>query len=199
MMMLIEETTIGQAALPVEAFKAHLRLGSGFAEDSVQDAVLEGFLRAAVAAIEARTGKILIERAFSWSLTRWRDGSGQVLPVAPVTGVIEVKLIDGAGGETVWAPENYRLEQDAQRPRLVPVAGALPGIAAGGSVEIGFDAGYAPDVENLPSDLVQAVMLLAAHYYEYRDETSLSAGCMPFGVTSLIERYRVMRLFGGIA
>jgi uncharacterized phiE125 gp8 family phage protein len=38
---------------------------------------------------------------------------------------------------------------------------------------------------------------LAAHYYEYRDETSLARGCMPFGVQSLIERYRSMRLFAG--
>ena len=37
-------------------------------------------------------------------------------------------------------------------------------------------------------------MLLASHYYEFRHETTLSEGCMPFGVTSLIERYRVMRL-----
>ena len=37
-------------------------------------------------------------------------------------------------------------------------------------------------------------MLLASHYYEYRDETALSQGCMPFGVTSLIARYRPIRL-----
>ena len=38
-----------------------------------------------------------------------------------------------------------------------------------------------------------AVLLLAAHYFEYRDETALSDGCMPFGVTSLIQRYRTVR------
>ena len=63
-MMLIEETAIADAALPVDQFKAHLRLGTGFAEDNVQDEVLKGFLRAAIAAIEARTGKVLIERGF---------------------------------------------------------------------------------------------------------------------------------------
>ena len=47
------------------------------------------------------------------------------------------------------------------------------------------------------ADLAQAVMLLAAHYYEYRDETALAEGCMPFGVASLIERYRIVRLYGG--
>ena len=55
--MLVEETTVPAAALPIAAFKDHLRLGTGFSEDTIQDSVLEGFLRAAVAAIEARTGK----------------------------------------------------------------------------------------------------------------------------------------------
>ena len=71
--MLIEETTLPDAALPVEEFKAHLRLGTGFADGDVQEPVLRGFLRAAMAAIEARTGKVLIERGFSWTVTRWRS------------------------------------------------------------------------------------------------------------------------------
>ncbi len=41
------------------------------------------------------------------------------------------------------------------------------------------------------------MLLLAAHYYEYRHETALGGGCMPFGVTSLTERYRTVRLLGG--
>ena len=36
--------------------------------------------------------------------------------------------------------------------------------------------------------------MLAAHYYEYRHETRLGDGCMPFGVSSLIERYRPLRI-----
>lgn len=193
-MMLIEETTVPDAALPVDQFKAHLRLGTGFGDESLQDAVLQGFLRAAIAAIEARTGKILIERAFSWTLNAWRDQSGQGLPVAPVTAITRVALIDAVGMETDLDPSRYRLESDAQRPRLRPVGSLLPYVPRGGSVLIAFSAGMAPDWGGLPADLGQAVMLLAAHYYEYRNETTLSDGCMPFGVTSLIQRYRSLRL-----
>ncbi|WP_282151496.1 head-tail connector protein [Ruegeria atlantica] len=197
-MMLIEETAIADAALPVDQFKAHLRLGTGFAEDSVQDDVLKGFLRAAVAAIEARTGKVLIERDFSWSLTVWRDQSGEVLPVAPVTDVKSVTLADAEGAETVVTPDRYRLEKDAQRPRLRPVGALMPKMPKGGSVRIDFAAGMAMDWGGLLADLGQAVLLLAAHYYEYRDETALGAGCMPFGVTSLIQRYRTVRFGAGV-
>ena len=92
-MMLIEETAVPSEALPVDAFKAHLRLGTGFSEDTLQEPVLESFLRAAMSAIEARTGKILIERDFSWTLTAWRDETGQALPVAPVTALEELVFV----------------------------------------------------------------------------------------------------------
>lgn len=198
-MMLIEETAIADAALPVEQFKAHLRLGTGFAEGNVQDVVLEGFLRAAIAAVEARTGKILIERGFSWSVNGWRDQAAEVLPVAPVASIDAVTMTDAAGVEAVVDAGAYRLEKDSQRPRLRPVGSSLPKIATGGTVKIAFTAGMSSDWGGLPADLGQAVLLLAAHYYEYRDETALGAGCMPFGVTSLIQRYRTMRFGAGVA
>ncbi|NOD34217.1 MULTISPECIES: head-tail connector protein [unclassified Ruegeria] len=198
-MILIEETAIADAALPVDQFKAHLRLGTGFAEGDVQDEVLKGFLRAAIAAIEARTGKFLIARDFSWSLNGWRDSSGEVLPVAPVISVQAVTVTDTQGTEAAVDAGTYQLERDGQRPRVRPRGSSLPAIATGGSAKISFVAGMAQDWGGLPADLGQAVLLLAAHYYEYRDETALSAGCMPFGVTSLIQRYRMVRFGAGVA
>lgn len=193
-MMLIEETTVPDVALPVAEFKAHLRLGTGFGEDSLQEDVLKGFLRAAIAAIEARTGKVLISRNFTWTLTGWRDRAGQVLPVAPVTEITQVTMIDAIDIETQLTASDYRLEPDSQRPRLRPAGSLLPMIKTGSTVRIGFTAGFAETWGGLPADLGQAVLLLAAHYYEYRNETALSDGCMPFGVTSLIQRYRAMRI-----
>ncbi|SPJ29471.1 head-tail connector protein [Falsiruegeria mediterranea] len=198
-MMLIEETTIPVAALPVEQFKAHMRLGSGFADDTVQDAALRGFLVAAIAAIEARIGKVLITRDFSWSVNSWRDRAGEVLPVSPVREISALLVSNAAGVEAVVAPEDYRLEKDSQHPRLRPAGALLSVIATGGSAKITFSAGMASDWGGLPADLGHAVLLLAAHYYEYRDETALSDGCMPFGVTSLIQRYRTVRFGLGAA
>lgn len=196
-MILSEETAIPQAALPLGEFKAHLRLGTGFADADVQDAVLEGFLRAAIAAIEARTGKVLIGRDFSWTLWRWRNDAGQVLPVAPVTAVTGLVLRDRDGAEETVDPGRYRLEENTHYPVLRPTGACLPAIPTGGAVAIGFAAGMATVWGDLPADLGQAVLLLAAHYHEYRHEMALGGGCMPFGVTSLIERYRGVRLYMG--
>lgn len=196
-MMLIEETTVPDAALPVDQFKSHLRQGTGFGEDDLQDAVLLGFLRAAFSAIEARTGKAMIERAFSWSLTDWKSIDGQVLPIAPVVSLAQVVSIAGDGTETDIPLERFRLERDTHRPRLRAVGAMLPTVPQSGSVRIHFLAGMAQSWGGLPADLGQAVMLLAAHYYEYRNDTGLSDGCTPFGVTSLIQRYRPIRLAPG--
>lgn len=193
-MMLIEENTVADAVLPVEAFRAHLRLGSGFDGDDMQDVILRSFLRAAMAAIEARTGKVLISRTFSWSISAWRGPYAQPFPVAPVSVVNQMTRVARDGIETDVDAASYWLEPDMQQPRLRASGARLPPVPMGGAVRVQFVAGFGPDWTSLPQDLAQAVLMLAAHYYEYRDDTGLSGGCTPFGVSSLIERYRAMRL-----
>ena len=196
-MMLVEETTVPLSALPVATFQDHMRMGSGFSDDGMQNGLLEGFLRAAVAAIEARTGKITIERTFSLSLTAWRNTAAQPLPLAPVSAIIDVALLDRAGAETIVASDSYRLLKDAHRPKLEAMGAALPRIPQGGSVRIHLSAGYGPDWSDLPADLAQAILMLAAHYYEFRHDNFGSGRAMPYGVSSLIERFRNIRLFDG--
>lgn len=193
-MMLIEDTPVPDASLPVDAFKAHLRLGSGFGQDDLQDPVLRSFLRAALAAIEVRTSKALFTRAFVWSASRWRSPAAQALPLAPVVSVTRIALVARDGQETEVDATTYWLERDSQSPRVRPTGVCLPSIPEAGSVSIAFEAGFGASWDELPADLQQAVLMLAAHYYEYRNDTALSDGCMPFGVSSLVERFKPMRL-----
>ncbi|GAA6179036.1 hypothetical protein NBRC116594_04740 [Shimia sp. NS0008-38b] len=193
-MMLVEETSVPPGALPVAAFKEHLRLGSGFTEDSLQDGLLESFLQAAMSAVEARTCKVLIERAYAWTLYGWRDGAAQALPVAPVSAVTDIGLTDAQGSEVVVAASAYQLVKDTHHPRVRGVSNSLPQVPENGSVTLRFVAGFGAAWSDVPADLQQAVFLLAAHFYEFRQETTLSEGCMPFGVTSLLERYRPLRM-----
>ncbi|ASP21676.1 phage gp6-like head-tail connector protein [Antarctobacter heliothermus] len=193
-MMLVEETQVLEAALPVEALKDHLLLGSGFTEGDLQDPVLVSFLRAAIAAIEGRTSKALITRGFLVTLDNWTAPDAQRLPVAPVQAITEVALVDAIGVATIVDPVVYRLQKDAFDPRLRPIATSLPSVPTSGTVEIRFEAGYGAAFDAVPEDLKQAALMLAAHYYEYRSDMALSQGCMPFGVTSLIARYRPVRM-----
>lgn len=195
-MMLTEVTPVPSLALPVEEMKDHLRMGSGFADDAMQDGLIETHLRAALAVIEGRIGKMLFQRRFRWVLACWRDAE-QALPVAPVAGIESVTLVDAAGGEVVVPGTAYRLIPDLHRPRLAGKGGALPTIPAEGQVRVAFDAGFGLAWTDIPVDLRQAVLLLAAEFYEnWHDGDAQSTG-LPFGVVTLIERWRTVRILGG--
>jgi len=195
-MVLIDLTTTPAGDLPWYAYKAHLRMGSGFTDDNLQDEVLESYLRAAMAAIEARTGKILLTRQFAWTLTRWASSGEQALPVAPVSSVISIARADRAGVETLIENDTYVLQIDTHRPKIKALGGSFLNPNVGGSVTIQFEAGFGPVWEDIPADLAQAVFLLATHYYEKRSDTSGSSGLIPFGVMTLLEPYRTIRTFG---
>lgn len=195
-MMLNEMTAVPGTALPVAEFRDHLRLGTGFADLGAEDAALLSYLRAAIAAIEGRTAKALISRTFRLALTGWRWGDMQTLPIAPVSAVTALRLVDAAGVETPVAA-GWRLVPDMARPRIEALGAALPMIPSGGRVEIDFTAGFGASWSALPVDLAQAVFLLAAQYYELRHDGAAEGGAMPFGVMALIERWRTVRVLGG--
>jgi len=196
-MLLTEVTGVPVEALPVQGLKDHLRLGTGFTDAGMQDGLIESCLRAAMAAIEGRVGKVLIARQFKLQLEDWRDGSEQALPVAPVTGIVSVTLYDVAGAPTVLAADRYRLVADTHRPKLAANGYLLPLVPSEGRIEVVFDAGFGADWDGVPADLQQAVYLLAAHYYEHRSEFAEVPPGLPHPVTALIEKWRTVRVLGG--
>jgi uncharacterized phiE125 gp8 family phage protein len=199
-MILMEVSAPPSAVVPVKAFAEHLRLGAGFADDGSEDQVLELYLRAAMAAIEARIGRALLERTYAWTLTRWREEASQGLPIGPVRSVESVSLISADGVETEVPPDGWTLLREGHRPRLIGRDGRpLPRIPRGGQAEIRFTAGFGASWTAVPADLRQAVFLLAAHYYDNRAEPAQGSGCMPFGVLVLIEAYRTLRVGRGAA
>jgi uncharacterized phiE125 gp8 family phage protein len=196
-MMLIEQTSIPVGALPIAEMKAHLRLGTGFADDGAQDALVESYLRAALAVIEGRIGKALIARRFLWTIEQWRAGTEQALPVAPVSAVVSVTLRDAEGVATAVGAARYGLVQDTHRPKIIAREAMLPAVPDDGVIEVVFDAGFGASWTAMPKDLLQAWMLLCAEYYERRHDVDGHVGGLPYAVQALIERWRTVRVLGG--
>lgn len=198
-MLLVEETAPAPASLPVAALRSHLRMGSGFepVADATEDAALAGFLRAAIATVEARTGKVLLTRVFRLRLEDWRDPCGQPLPLAPALGVESVEMTDGQGGVTAVPDTAWRLIPDTQRPILAPVGTSLPHVPMDGFVTVRFTAGFGTTWDRVPPDLAQAVLMLAARYYEDRGFDGGQNLALPHGVSALIERWRQVRTLAG--
>lgn len=196
-MELVETGTLPIAALPIAGLRAHLRLGSGFADDALQDGLVEAYLRAALAAIEGRTAKALIARDFRLVLEDWRASGEQPLPLAPVASVSEVRMVDAAGVATVVEAARYRLVRDAHRPKIVATGHLLPMVPSDGRIEVDFTAGFGLWAA-VPADLAQAVFLLAAEYYEMRHEGGMRTGDgLPQAVQALVARWRTVRVLGG--
>ncbi|MBR9764658.1 MAG: hypothetical protein GYB53_14300 [Rhodobacteraceae bacterium] len=193
-MILIEVNQVAAAVLPVSQFKQHLRLGTGFAEDSAQDDVLEGYIRAALAAIEGRTGQAIYQRDFIWTVQGWAKAEAQAFPLAPVRLIQQVTLVDKQGARVSEDPGDYTFDEDVFAPKFRALKGKLPEPPADGKIEVLVTAGAALNWGEVPPDLAQAVLLMASHYYEYRNDVALGKGCTPFGVTALLERYRPMRI-----
>ncbi|WBU65338.1 head-tail connector protein [Paracoccus aerodenitrificans] len=197
-MILVEETTPPDAVLPVAALRSHLRLGSGFelAETADEDRALAGFLRAAISAIEGRTGKVLLRRAYRMVIGGWRDPAAQALPMAPVSAVQSVEIQQGGDQPRALPPDRWVLVDDIMRPVIRPRGGAWPVMPQGSCVVICFTAGFSENWEGVPADLAQAVLMLATRYYEDRGDQS-ARHAFPMGVSALIERWRAVRVLAG--
>ena len=192
--MLTELEPVGAAELPLTALREHLRLGTGFADDALQDAILEAALRAALGAIETRIARALIARAFVWRVRQWADPACATLPIGTVDALTSAVLVDAAGTRTDVAERLTLRRPLGARPMVVGRSCTLPAIPEGGAAVLGFTAGFGPWA-SVPADLRHAALMLAAFYYEDR---SASAGvAFPPAVASLVAPWRVLRLRAG--
>lgn len=188
-MYLTERLPLASSALPVAELRAHLRIGTGFAEDTLQDDMLIGVLSAAFAVIERMTGRSLIERDFVLELRHWSQSARQLLPRAPVTEISGIAMRRTDGEATIIDPSRYRLDVD-DHASAVRAVRLLPSIPVDGVAEVSFRAGYGPRWSDVPSDLAQATLMLAATRYEDRSGTH----SMPHAVGSMIAPYRPLRV-----
>lgn len=196
-MQLQELTTVPDAALPIAALKTHLRLGNGYAMAPDEEPLLASYLRAALAAIEGRIGKMLFQRRFALRLEVWPGAEGQRLPLVPFAKLVSVARIDGAGTAELVDPARWRVNRRCDPPRLMAQGAGFPPLAEEYTVEVVFEAGFGPFWTSLPADLGQAVLLLAAEFYEHRHEETSFAQGFPSRVAALIEGWRQVRVLGG--
>lgn len=184
------------AGLPVslDEFKAHLRLGQGFPDDGSENALLDIYLRSATATVEAQTGKALVRRGFRLQVATWHRDGQLVLPIGPVTAVDAISFV-GPGGPVAVASGAWALAPGTGRQRLTGAGfGALPPIPGGHVAELTFEAGFGATGATVPGDLRQAVLLLAAHYYEERAGEAGEVWPLPAAVRALLETQRPVRL-----
>lgn len=175
--------------LTLDEAKAFLRI-----DHAAEDAVVAALLRAARQMVESTTGRLLLWQNWRLTLDAW-PASGVVLaPLAPVAALLEARLVQADGSVQMLADDLFTVQ--AQRtPGMIQVDRTrvpAPGRARGG-IELDLRFGYGASGAAVPGDLLQAVRLLLAHFFEHRDQTP-GEGAVPATLDALLRPYRRVRL-----
>jgi uncharacterized phiE125 gp8 family phage protein len=170
--------------------KAHLRL-----DGTADDDFLTGLIRAARQEVEQATGVALIEQSWRLVLDCWPGDGTVLLKVHPLRAVLSVTLYGSEGEASVLAPENYQVDA-LSRPARIHFETAPPALRAMNGIEIDFSAGFGEAGTDVPDLLKRAILLLVAHWYEFR--TGFGPADQPVsypaGYDRLVAGYRAGRL-----
>lgn len=170
--------------------KTHLRLAH-----DCEDELLAGLVRAAREDVERATGIAMIEQ--SWRLVRddWPRDGRVLLMRHPVREILSVTLFGSEGEASVLDPSDYMLDS-ISRPARLHFDKPPQRLRAVNGIEIDFKAGFGEAGTDVPDLLRRAMLMLVAHWYEFRAAISLDKqpASYPAGYERLIASYRDRRL-----
>lgn len=184
--------TVAPSAEPVTLaeVKAQLRLSHGS-----EDALLNGLIRAAREDLERTTGLALIEQSWRLALDAWpRDGQVALLR-HPVREILSVTAFGSEGEGALINPATYQVDT-LSRPARLHFSERPEPLRTMNGIEIDFSAGFGEAGTDVPDLLKRAILLLVAHWYEFR--ATFDAGDQPVsypsGYDRLLSGYRARRL-----
>ncbi len=161
---------------PLEELKAFLRI-----EDSTEDGLLAGLLRAATEAVEAWLGWLLIAREMTQ-----REAVAAAAVRLRATPVQALLAVTNAGDGAVIADAALEIS------RFGVGCVSLAGVDEGAQVIVRYRAGLAEDWNGLPEPVRLGVLRAAAHFYAHRD--GAEDGGLPPAVARLVSPWRVKRM-----
>jgi uncharacterized phiE125 gp8 family phage protein len=156
----------------------------GLVDDTSRDALITGYITAAVRWVENYTGHILDKR----EVREAHQGFSRFFPLRwePIDAdTIEISYTDADG-----APQTVS-ETIVGNGRAYPAYGDWwPSARLYTPVTVTYTAGYAAG--QVPAPLIQAVLMLVAHWFAQREAGSeRPTSEVPFGVISICDQYRM--------
>ena len=172
--------------IDVAAAKAWMKV-----ETAAEDALIGGLVNAAVATIEAQTGKFLSMKGFTQELARFPLCSPYLIRLSrgPVATIDAIEY-DPADGSAAVEVDDFRLIEGLNGALLPAFGATWPSTLEGpAAVRISGTAGFGDDEA---PELDQAALMLVAHWYQNRDAVSVGPAAteLPLGVQMLIAPYR---------
>jgi uncharacterized phiE125 gp8 family phage protein len=167
--------------------KQHLRV-----THSSEDALISGLIKAAREELEQATGLALISQGWRLYLDCWPGTQMVLIHKAPVISLAALTVYDLAGAPASLSLSGFVLDRFSRPARIaIPDAVAAPGKKMNG-IEIDFTAGFGATGVEVPDGLKRAIMLLAAHWYEFRGAETFEreSAAWPPSFERFVSRYR---------
>jgi len=176
------------AVEPVSLDEAKLHMRVDIAAD---DTKIQALITAAREYVEKATRRSLITQEWRYCLDSFPAGAEIKLPRPPLVSVDEFTYTDSGGTETDVAAATYSADTDGEPGRIVLDYGETwpsDTLATLNPVKVEFTAGYGDAAADVPQIYRQAILLLAAHWYEQREAATAGEVSreVPFAVQSLI-------------
>ena len=170
--------------------KRHLRL-----DHDQDDDYLNELTDAATSHVEAAIGQFLVARILRQYIDTIPASRSVSLEAWPVKSIQEVRGYDFDGNPNIISSENYRLDNHIDPPALI-LNTKINFNAFCNGLEVDMEVGYGETGVDIPSNILRAILVLIAHWYEFRgtlpagDET----GLIPSGLDALLAPVKRVRL-----
>lgn len=173
---------------PVTTAEAKAQMRVDWAEE---DDLIGALVTAARARVEERTRRALINQSLTLTLDAfpgsgvdiidlaryagWPDGDAAnpviTLPRGPLQSVTSITYVDTGGSDVVLSSSNYRVDSSSLVPRITPAYGMVwpTTQTVMNAVSVEFVAGYGATGVYVPQPLRQAILILAATWFEHRE------------------------------
>jgi len=161
------------------------------------DPYITGLIKASRKYAEAYTRRAFITQTWELLLDRFPGSRnrGIELPKAAAQSITYIKYTDTSGTLTTWSSDEYTLFETATPGYIKPAYGYNWPSARNvdGAVVIRFVCGYGAAASSVDADVLQAIKILIAHWYENRDLVNHSGmpSKIPLSVDALLDTQRV--------
>jgi uncharacterized phiE125 gp8 family phage protein len=164
-------------------------------EHADDDAVITSLIAAGRAHVEAVTRRALLAQTWRFVLDAW-PADGRFTPrIGPLQTVLAARVFDAAGVAHPLEVESFVVDTAANVIAAPCWALPVPGRGIAG-IELDVICGFGPLASNVPADLIHALKILVAHWYDNRGLVAIggAVAMQAAGFPALIAPHRVLSL-----
>ena len=170
-------------AIEIDVLKKHLRL-TGDAEDGL----LKDYLDAAIDEAQKFLGRPLITQTITGTLDEWPSDGVIEIENPPVQSITSIKYYDENGVEKTLTSSWYWEVLDDEPARItLKDAYDWPDLEDGrpAPITIEFVGGYGDNPPDIPAQIRQGIIYLAAHFFVNRDQVVTGTIVSDFPINSI--------------